>query len=122
MGAMATMGAGAAVAVRGARRERRASAAWGTSSRSSATAVAAPVAGMAQGEAKATLMSKLAYVQRGEANELLLQLEAANAAKEAAPASSPLFQGSWKFSYMGGVTPGPVDSPTRPIALLMYAG
>lgn len=47
-------------------------------------------------------------------------LEAANPTED--PAFSDKLQGKWNVKYSGSVTPGPVDSPTREIALLMYAG
>lgn len=53
-------------------------------------------------------------------NELLLQLESVNPTDS--PARSPLLTGGWSFAYNGNIAPGPVPSPTRPIALLMYAG
>ena len=53
-------------------------------------------------------------------NELLLQLEAKNPTP--APTDSPLLTGSWKFAYNGSIAPGLVPSPTRPLALAMYAG
>lgn len=70
--------------------------------------------------AKDELLSKIAYIQRAEANELLLEIEAANPTPN--PAMSDALIGTWKFSYMGSVAPGPIASPTRPIAMLMYAG
>jgi len=53
-------------------------------------------------------------------SELLPKLEASNPQSE--PAYSPLLDGEWEMLYTGGVSPGPVASPTREIALLMYAG
>jgi hypothetical protein len=53
-------------------------------------------------------------------SEQLTTLEAACAIDE--PAFSPLLDGEWEVVYSGGVSPGPVLSPTREIALLMYAG
>eukprot|EP00899_Mesostigma_viride_P018028 jgi/Mesvir1/26226/Mv02403-RA.1 len=38
------------------------------------------------------------------------------------PASSPLLSGTWNFAYTGDIAPGLVPSPTRELALLMYAG
>jgi len=57
---------------------------------------------------------------RAVINELLLSLEASN--PTAAPTRSPLITGDWEFAYNAGVAPGPVPSPTRPLALAMYAG
>lgn len=53
-------------------------------------------------------------------NELLLQLEGANPTPT--PTRSELLTGDWQFAYNAGVAPGPVPSPTRPLALAMYAG
>jgi len=49
----------------------------------------------------------------------LPQLEAANPTPE--PALSPMITGKWSIKYTGAVAKGPVDSPTREIALMMYA-
>jgi hypothetical protein len=49
----------------------------------------------------------------------LPQLEASNPTKE--PALSPMIVGKWNIRYTGAVAMGPVDSPTREIALMMYA-
>lgn len=38
------------------------------------------------------------------------------------PASSSKLEGKWLFRYCGSPAPGPIVSPTREIALLMYAG
>ena len=53
-------------------------------------------------------------------NEVLSQLEQLNPTP--APAVSPLLCGDWDFKYVGTISPGPVPSPTREIALLFYAG
>uniref|UniRef100_A0A7S0V885 Plastid lipid-associated protein/fibrillin conserved domain-containing protein n=1 Tax=Hemiselmis tepida TaxID=464990 RepID=A0A7S0V885_9CRYP len=53
-------------------------------------------------------------------NELLINLEPANPTKD--PAMSPLLNGVWDLLYTGGYGGGPVDSPTREIALLLYTG
>lgn len=46
-------------------------------------------------------------------------LEASNPTTD--PAFSDKLPGKWEVRYSGSVAPGPVDSPTREIALLMYA-
>eukprot|EP00959_Pyramimonas_sp_CCMP1952_P229397 4796467-Pyramimonas_sp.AAC.1 len=53
-------------------------------------------------------------------SEILPQVEASNPTTN--PAYSTLLDGEWEVIYSGGVSPGPVPSPTREIALLMYAG
>ena len=72
---------------------------------------------------KAALMelideNKVEY--RTQINEMLYQLEARNPTQY--PTTSPLLNGSWEFKYLAGIAPGPVPSPTREIALFMYAG
>ena len=52
--------------------------------------------------------------------ELLPRLESAN--PTAAPATSAQLDGEWALRYAGGPAPGLVNSPTREIALLLYAG
>eukprot|EP00873_Tetraselmis_striata_P019497 jgi/Tetstr1/439761/TSEL_028175.t1 len=75
----------------------------------------------ATGDAKAALLAEVDGKQsRTALAELVLDLEAENPTPE--PARSPLLAGQWRFAYSGGVAPGPVPSPTRPIALAMYAG
>ena len=53
-------------------------------------------------------------------NDVLCLLEQQN--PTAAPAVSGMLNGTWAFKYIGGVADGPVPSPTRNIALLMYNG
>jgi len=53
-------------------------------------------------------------------SEMLTKVEAT--CPETQPAYSALMNGEWEVVYSGGVSPGPVPSPTREIALLMYAG
>jgi hypothetical protein len=57
---------------------------------------------------------------RTQINEMLYQLEARNPTQF--PTTSPLLNGSWEFKYLAGIAPGIVPSPTREIALFMYAG
>lgn len=52
--------------------------------------------------------------------ELLPKLEASNPSPT--PATSIMLEGEWDLKFVGGVAPGLVNSPTREIALLMYAG
>jgi len=66
------------------------------------------------GEAAPTAADRLLVSER------LTTLEAGCAIED--PAFSPLLDGEWEVVYSGGVSPGPVLSPTREIALLMYAG
>jgi len=58
--------------------------------------------------------------KRVDVSELLPKLEALNPTPS--PTTSEDLNGTWQFLYTGGITPGFVPSPTRPIALLMYAG
>jgi hypothetical protein len=53
-------------------------------------------------------------------NELLLKLERSN--PTVSPALSPLLNGEWELVYSGGFADGLVQSPTRQIALFLYAG
>lgn len=53
-------------------------------------------------------------------NELLIQLERLNPTES--PATSSLLNGVWEIQYPGSYAPGPVDSPTRELALLVYSG
>lgn len=57
---------------------------------------------------------------RTQINEMLYQLESRNPTLY--PTTSPLLNGDWEFKYLPGIAPGPVPSPTREIALFMYAG
>ena len=75
----------------------------------------------ARDDAKVALMAELDGAQsRAVLAELVIALEAENPTES--PTSSELLAGQWKFAYSGGVAPGLVPSPTRPIALAMYAG
>merc|ERR1719310_2562812 len=56
---------------------------------------------------------------RGALATALPLLEASNPTSD--PARSDLLTGKWKIKYTGAVAKGPVDSPTREIALVMYA-
>jgi hypothetical protein len=72
-------------------------------------------------EAKAALVAELEGSQtRDILMELVLALEAENPTES--PTTSDLLAGQWKFFYSGSVAPGIVPSPTRPLALAMYAG
>eukprot|EP00968_Pinguiococcus_pyrenoidosus_P008336 scaffold588_cov247-Pinguiococcus_pyrenoidosus.AAC.5 len=57
---------------------------------------------------------------RPEVLELLLKLEPMNPTED--PAYSEKLVGSWELRYDGGFSAGLVDSPTREIALFVYAG
>ena len=56
---------------------------------------------------------------RDEVSELLVKMEAKNPTEE--PATSALLNGVWDVAYQG-YAPGPLPSPTRPLALALYAG
>ena len=56
---------------------------------------------------------------RDEVSELLVKMEAKNPTEE--PATSALLTGVWDVAYQG-YAPGPLPSPTRPLALALYAG
>lgn len=58
--------------------------------------------------------------QRIIVNELLLKVERANPTE--APATSPLLNGVWELVYTGGYSDGLLASPTRQLALFLYAG
>merc|ERR1712176_1146776 len=53
-------------------------------------------------------------------NAVLYHLESRNPTMY--PTTSPLLNGVWEFKYLPGIAPGFVPSPTREIALFMYAG
>lgn len=56
---------------------------------------------------------------RASTLETLMKLEPTNPTE--APATSPLLNGVWDVVY-SGYAPGPLASPTRPLALFLYAG
>lgn len=58
--------------------------------------------------------------QRIIVNELLYKLERTNPTDEAA--ASPLLNGVWELVYNGGYSDGLLASPTRQLALFLYAG
>ena len=96
----------------------------------SAAAPEAPEAPAAAGPPKEALLAKLgssgkaitsgSKADRVAVSELLPLVEKDN--PTVAPASSSKLEGKWRFRYCGSPAPGPVMSPTREIALLMYAG
>jgi len=57
---------------------------------------------------------------RGRVDEMILQLEQLNPTTE--PAYSELIDGAWRVEYSGTYAPGALSSPTRELALLLYAG
>jgi len=57
---------------------------------------------------------------RNDINEMLYRLEPLNPTEE--PAYSKLLQGEWEFKFAGSMGQGILASPTREIALLLYAG
>ncbi|KAJ1451208.1 hypothetical protein M885DRAFT_530229 [Pelagophyceae sp. CCMP2097] len=63
--------------------------------------------------------NKLSADLRSSVLETLMKLEAANPTD--APATSPLLNGVWDVAF-SGYAPGPLLSPTRPLALFLYAG
>lgn len=89
-----------------------------TSVRAADTATMTPVA-----ELKAAVMSALEagsdQLVRSDLATALPLLEASNPTTD--PARSDLVTGSWIVKYTGSVAKGPIDSPTREIALVMYA-
>lgn len=56
---------------------------------------------------------------RATVTEAVLALEATNPTED--PATSPLLNGRWDVAF-SGYAPGPLPSPTRPLALALYAG
>merc|ERR1719387_353474 len=72
---------------------------------------------------KAAVLSALVAGSDAEVRAALVAalpaLEARNPTPE--PALSDSLYGNWTVKYTGGVAKGPIDSPTREIALLMYA-
>ena len=67
------------------------------------------------------VFSSLSKETRSKINEALLKLESMN--PTAQPTSSPLLNGVWKLRYAGGYSDEwTLPSPTRDIALLLYAG
>lgn len=77
-------------------------------------------------DAKASVMAVLESAgndddKRAFVNESMLKMEAVNPTPM--PASSPLLDGTWRLAYQGSVAPAWASaSPTREIALFMYAG
>jgi len=57
---------------------------------------------------------------RGRVDEMILRLEQMNPTTE--PAYSELIDGGWLVEYSGTYAPGVFSSPTRELALLLYAG
>lgn len=66
------------------------------------------------------LSKEITSSQRIVVNELLLKLEASNPTES--PATSPLLNGVWELVYSAGYSNGLLQSPTRQIALFLYAG
>lgn len=64
-------------------------------------------------------MATMSEVQREEVNELILSLSATNPTEM--PARSSLLNGKWECLYAGSPGAGLFDSPTRPLALALYA-
>lgn len=84
---------------------------------------AATQSGEERGAKKAAVLAALGAgsdaAVRAALATTLPALEASNPI--ASPTSSDVLEGKWAVKYTGAVAPGPVDSPTREIALLMYA-
>mmetsp|Transcript_544 Transcript_544/g.1489 ORF Transcript_544/g.1489 Transcript_544/m.1489 type:complete len:343 (+) Transcript_544:487-1515(+) len=97
-----------------------------SSSSSSSAADAVVVDTSLAVDAKASVMAVLESAgndddKRAFVNESMLKMEAANPTPM--PASSPLLDGTWRLAYQGSVAPAWASaSPTREIALFMYAG
>jgi len=75
---------------------------------------------MKLGTTSTKAISSKSKPERIAVSELLPLVEKEN--PTVAPASSALLEGSWQFRYCGTPAPGPVKSPTREFALLLYAG
>ena len=75
---------------------------------------------MKLGSTSTKAISSTSKPERVAVSELLPLIEKEN--PTIAPASSGLLEGAWQFRYCGSPAPGPVQSPTREIALLLYAG
>lgn len=84
---------------------------------------AATEAAVSSSAEKAAVMSALEAGEdaavRSDLATKLPALEASNPTSN--PAYSDLLSGKWIVKYTGSVAKGPIDSPTREIALLMYA-
>ena len=57
---------------------------------------------------------------RASINEAILKLEALNPTED--PVYSPLVNGVWTLRYAGGYSESKIPSPTRDLALFLYAG
>ena len=66
-----------------------------------------------------TAVGSISSDLRSSVNELVLSLEPTNPTAD--PATSPLLNGVWDCAF-SGYAPGPLNSPTRPLALFLYAG
>lgn len=67
-----------------------------------------------------SLSDSISASKRVIVNELLLKVEASNPSEDAT--TSSLFNGAWELVYSGGYSDGLLQSPTRQIALFLYAG
>lgn len=67
-----------------------------------------------------SLAETLSASKRVIVNELLLKVESSNPTE--GPTTSSLFNGAWELVYTGGYSEGLLQSPTRQIALFLYAG
>lgn len=82
----------------------------------------------AQEGAKGELINRLRGIgprgweeARGAINEALPKVEGSSSS-ESAPATSATLNGTYTMAFSGGVAPGIISSPTRALALLLYAG
>lgn len=66
------------------------------------------------------LSKEVTSSQRVVVNELLMKLEGSNPTES--PATSALLNGMWELVYSAGYSNGLLQSPTRQIALFLYAG
>jgi len=72
-------------------------------------------------DGRPAIFSSLSKDTRSKINEALLKLESMNPTPQ--PTQSPLLNGVWKLRYAGGYSDEwTLPSPTRDIALFLYAG
>lgn len=68
----------------------------------------------------ATSFAGMSESSRYQLMELLPKIEASNPTPS--PATAALLEGEWQLKFVGGPSPGILNSPTREAALLLYAG
>lgn len=67
-----------------------------------------------------SLSGSITAEDRASINEAILKLEALNPTED--PVYSPLINGVWTLRYAGGYSEPKIPSPTRDLALFLYAG